>query len=163
LRYAAELAMLPQIGTGEVTDIFVQGINDWDRYGIHTLAVALRIMGSGVRRVIDTGCPRARTVTLDYGRGRRGVIDVRHADNEGEFFGWKFAARLGDNYVGAEIKDSPAFYTNLLWQAVDFLKTGQTRMPIAEAFTAVAIIEAANKSLQGEGVWVEPRPFDGDN
>lgn len=156
LRYAVELeALLPQISANEVSDLFVCGINDWDRYGIHTLAIALRIMGAEVHRVIDTGRIGARTVTLDYGDNRRAVLDVRHASNEGEFFSWRFAAHSGEPYIGAEIKDSPAFYENVLRQVIGFLKTGKSDMPIADAFAGVAIIEAANQSLHAGGVWVD--------
>lgn len=160
LRYANEVeAALPQI-SGEIPAFFVHGYNDWNRYGIHTIAIALRFLGPKIRRVIDTGCENARTVTLDLGDERRAVLDVRHAANETEFFNWKFAARSGDSYVGAAITDVGAFYRNLLNRVLDFCESGVSDMEIEEAFAAVAILEGANKSREKGGVWVETETLD---
>jgi hypothetical protein len=155
LRYAAELKpLLPELDAAEVSDLYVRGMNSLERYGIHTLTIALRIMGADVKRVIDTGTPLARTVTLDYGSGRRAVVDVRHAENEWDFFAWSFVARAGEKYVGATITDHAAIYENLMSEVLAFFKTGKSSMPIEEAVVAVAIIDAANQSLQTGSEWV---------
>lgn len=161
LRYAAELeAVLAELQNAEVADVFVRGLNDLNRYGIHALTMALRIMGTGVKRVIDTVTPLSHTVTLDYGEGRRAIVDVRQAENEWQLFGWSFAARVGNKYISAPITEHAAFYENLLRRVLTFFKTGADEMLIEEAFVAVAIIEAANKSLQAGSEWVELEELD---
>lgn len=155
LWYAKELqALMPKLQSEDISDAFVRGINDWNNYAVHTLAIALRVMGPNVKRVIDTGKTDARTVTLDYGDGKRAVVDVRRAENESEYFGWSFAARQGNAYVGAEITDHGAFYGNLMAQVLQFFRTRQTDMPIEAAVATVAVIEAANASLSRGGEWV---------
>jgi hypothetical protein len=155
LRYAVELdAVLPELAGKTVGEAGARGLSGWDLYGIHTLAMALRLMGAGVRRLIDTGTPMARIVTLDYGEGRRALVEVRQAANEWDVFGWSFAARVDDRYVVGAVKDYDGFYANLMRHAAAFLKTGQSDMPIEEAVIAVAVLEGANRSLAAGGEWV---------
>jgi predicted dehydrogenase len=155
LRYAVELeAALPVMKRENVTDTLVRGLSQWDDYGVHTLAMALRILGHDVRRLIDTGTKTARVVTLDYRDGKRAVVDVRTAVNEWQTLGWSFAARVGDHYVAETIKDFDGFYTNLMRRAASFFKLGRSDMPVEEALMVVAILEGANRSLKTGGEWV---------
>lgn len=155
LRCAVELdAVMPELAAGTVTEVLAHGMGHWNAYGIHTLALALRITGPTVRRVIDTGTPTARTVTLDFGEGRRAVVDVRQAENEWDVLGWTFAARVGDRYVSGAVKDYEGFYAGLMKQAAEFFRTGKSDMPVEEALTAVAVLEAANRSQQDGGAWI---------
>jgi predicted dehydrogenase len=157
LRYAVELeAAMPEISAGTVTEILASGLSTWHLYGVHTLAMALRIMGHEVKRLIDTGTPTARTVTLDYGAGRRAVVDVRRAANEWDVFGWSFAARVGDRYVAAKIADYDGFYANLMRRACAFFQTGESDMPVEEALAVVGVLEGADRSQQTGGAWVTP-------
>src|SRR5204863_4038685 len=104
LRYAVELeAVAKELAQAPVTEAIVRGMGSWDGYGVHTVSMASRIMGTGVKRIIDTGTKTARTVTLDYGNGRRAQVDVRTASNEWHELPWSFAARVGDRYVSAQV------------------------------------------------------------
>src|SRR5436305_2043862 len=94
---------------GPLADEDVKITAAWEYYGVHTIAMALRIMGSNVKRGIDTGTGTARTVTLDFGANRRAVMDVRTAENEWDEFNWRFAFRSGDRYVSADIRDYDGF------------------------------------------------------
>lgn len=156
LRFAEELeTALKVIGPAEpVTELYARGMGAWSGYGIHTLAMALRIMGHGVRRVIDTGTKKARTVTLDYGSDRRAVLDVRTAANEWQEFNWRFAARTGDHYVSADIKDYDGFYSNLMRRASAFFRSGHSEVSVEEALVAVSVLESADRSLAHDGTWV---------
>lgn len=155
LRYAVELeAALPVMKRESVTDTLVRGLSQWDGYGVHTLAMALRILGYDVRRLIDTGTKTARVVTLDYRDGKRAVVDVRTAVNEWQILGWSFAARVGDHYVAETIKDFDGFYANLMRRAASFFKLGKSDMPVEEALMIVAILEGANRSLKAGGEWI---------
>ena len=155
LRYAVELeAVKAEFEGKEIPEAYVRGLANWDNYGVHTIAMALRIMGSNVKRVIDTGTATARTVTLDFGGSRRAVIDVRTAENEWEEFNWRFAFRTGDHYVSADIRDYDGFYTNLMREACQFFKTAHPPITTHEMLTTVAVIESANNSLGSAGEWI---------
>jgi predicted dehydrogenase len=155
LRYAVELeAAMPEIQAGEVSDGFFTGMGKWSGYGVHTLAMALRVMGYDVKRVIDTGTPMGRSVTLDYGDGRRATLDVRHAANEWDHFGWSFAAKVGDKYVGAKIADFDGFYMNLMRRTAAFFRTGQPDMDVEEALWTVRLLRGAEASQELGGEWV---------
>jgi predicted dehydrogenase len=156
LRFATELAPLRQeLGDNPVDEMTARGMGRWEHYGVHTLSLALAIMGHGVRRLIDTGTPTARTVTLDYGEGRRAVVDVRAAVNQGELFGWSVAARgAGDRYHSATITDYSGFYAGLLRAALQFFRTGASEVSVEEMLTTAAVLETAVRSQEQQGVWL---------
>jgi len=154
LRHARELeGALREIGPEPVTEAVARGMGAWQNYGIHTLFLALRLMGHSARRVADIGTPTARAVTLDYGDDRRAQLDVRTAQNEWEMFPWVFAARTGDRYVGGQVTDYGGFYEDQLRAVLQFFRTGTPPAPPEEALTAVAILEGAERSRQADGVW----------
>src|SRR5205085_8186047 len=134
-----------------VTAGHVRGMGVWSGYGVHPRALALRVMGPDVRRIADTGTAMDRTVTLDYGGGRRAVVDVRDAVNGYESLGWTFTAKVGDRYVGAKVADYDGFYTNLMRRTAGFFKTSSVDMPLEEALAVVAILEAADRSQETDG------------
>ncbi len=155
LRYAVELeAKMPEISERQVNEVFVRGMGMWNGYGIHSLSLAIRIMGHKVKRVIDTGTPTARTVTLDFGEERRAVLDVRASSNEWNESGWMFAAKVGERYVSSAVKDYDGFYANLIRRTCRFFKTKDPGIEPEELLAIVAILEAANVSLNTNGEWI---------
>jgi predicted dehydrogenase len=156
LRWAVELeAIRPKLGAAPIADAFARGMGQWSGYGVHTLSIITGIMGHDIRRVIHTGTPQAATVTLDYAGGRRGVVDVRDAANGYDALVWSFAARVGDKYETATVKDFDGFYANLMRRAAGFFKTGTSPMPAEEALKIVAVLEGAEKSRAMGGIWVD--------
>ncbi len=154
LRYAVELeAVIPQIQEPP-TEMYARGLAAWNGYAVHTIAMVLRVMGPSALRLIDTGTPNARTVTLDYGSGRRAQIDVRTAANEWSVFPWQFGIRIGDNYMCATVTDFDGFYANEMKEVVEFFKTGQPQVPAEEGLMIVAILEGAVRSQAAGGEWI---------
>jgi hypothetical protein len=147
-------AALKELDGVKVGEAVARGMGKWEGYGIHTLSIALRLMGHKVQRVIDTGTKTARAVTLDYGDGRRALLDVRTAANEYHEFPWTFGARVGERYVSGQVKDFDGFYANLMRRAAAFFKAGVADMAVEEALTAVAVLESAEKSRAAGGEWI---------
>jgi len=159
LRYAVELlAALPNIEK-PVADVSIRGFGYWMIYGVHTVAMATRLMGPGLKRLIDTGTPTSRIITLDYGHGRKALIECRDGENAPEPFNWRFAAKSGDKYVTGDIADYAGFYQNMIADASDFLLSGKDEMSIVEARDLVMVLEGANLSQERGGVWVGAEEF----
>lgn len=159
LRYAVELEAALQNGGASTREelpreCLVRGFGAWNHYGIHTLSLALRIMGFGVKRIIDTGTATARTVTLDLGDGRRAIIDVRQSADAGQQFPWHFAFRAGDEYRAAPVSDADGFYANLMRQGTAFFTTGKTDLTPGNLVETVTLMEAADASLRAGGEWI---------
>lgn len=156
LRYAVELeAVLP--GSGEVgqADMFARGMGALNHYGIHTLSLVLRGMGFGVKRLIDTGTASTRNITLDYGNGRRAVLNLFDAANAWEHFTWSFALREGDKYHVATLADFDGFYANLMRRTARFFLNGETDLTVENMVETVSILQGANESLAAGGEWIE--------
>lgn len=155
LAFAVELDELkPQI-TSDPTEVWVSGMGEWKNYGLHTLSMALRVMGPGIERLIDTGTDDSRMVTLEYADGRKGFVTVRWSDNLYGDFPWVLGIRLShDKFLQATIKDYDGFYTNLLRRVIEFFKTGQPPFPGELAMELVAVLESADKSKASGNQWV---------
>ena len=156
LAFAVELEeLLPQITTTP-TEVFVSGMGEWKNYGLHTLSMALRIMGPGIKRLIDTGTDSSRMVTLDYGDGRKAFVTVRWSDNMWEIFPWTLGIRLSpEKFLSTTIKDFDGFYSNLMRHVIEFFKTGNGGFPGELAMELVAVLEGADKSQAAGGEWVD--------
>lgn len=153
LRYAVELADL--LPAGQPVDAgFARGFGDWDRYGIHTLAVATRIGGFGVRRVIETGTAADRNLTLDYG-GHRVTVDCRAGSNAAEVLGWSGGFRTGEQWWTTKINDHEAFYRRTFGAYLDFCAGATPDQTLEQAVELVALHAASDQSLAADGARVE--------
>jgi predicted dehydrogenase len=154
LRHAIELDEALAETSGEITVAAARGYGAWSRYGVHTVALALRIMGPGFERLIDTGIGSAPNVTLDYGSDRRASVQVFDGTAPSKTFPWTFAIGFGDRYVGGKVEAYHEFYVNQLRATLDLFEAGETDMAAQEALDTVAVLELATISRQGGGVWV---------
>lgn len=155
LRYAVELeAAMKEFRSDHVSDFAAGGMGKWEGYGIHTLSLALRVMGHGVKRLINTGTKTAAIITLDYGMDRRVALAVRTAQNEYNEFPWTFGGRIGDRHISGTVKDFDGFYAGLMKQSARFFKTGKSDMQVEEALVAVAILEGGTRSCEEGGRWL---------
>lgn len=156
LRFAAEVdaakATLP--AGAAPTEAFARGMGEWSGYGVHTLALALALLGPDVKRMVNTGTANSAVVTLDYGGDRRATVEVRASKNQWEAFPWSFGVRAGDQYATGVVKDFDGFYANLMRQAVKFFQTGESPITTAEMLKVVAVLEGAERSHRS-GTWVD--------
>ncbi|HZO88279.1 MAG TPA: Gfo/Idh/MocA family oxidoreductase [Chthonomonadaceae bacterium] len=154
LRYAEELNELLADAPQPIQAMYSRGMGQWKGYGIHSVSPVVRVMGGGVRRVIDTGVPGDSFVTLDYGDGHRALIEVHACDNGYEVFSWQLGIRVGNSYRITTVKQYEQFYANQMMAVLNFFATSQPDITPQEAISVVAILEGAEKSQAGGGVWV---------
>lgn len=155
LAFAVELEKLLIQITEPPVEVFVTGMGEWKNYGLHTLSMALRVMGLGIKRVIDTGTESSRVVTLDYG-GRKAFAVVRWSSDMWQLFPWTLGIRLShDKYLFTIVQDYDGFYENLMRRVIEFFQTGIPPFPSELAMELVAVLEGADQSLAAGGSWVD--------
>ena len=118
LRHAVELdAALDSLPSGRsscgvppVDEAFFTGYGAWERYGVHTVAMALRAMGGGVERLQSTGTDRIANVALEWHDGRRAALVVAEGEGASAAFPWRFALRRNGAFVHGEVTDFDGFY-----------------------------------------------------
>lgn len=154
LRFAVELDELQKGAPGPYESVFTRGMGKWNGYSVHTIAMALRLFGTNITRLIDTGTQGIRTVTLDDGN-RRCTIEVREAENQHEASPWQAGVLVGDKYEVTTVKRFPEFYENMLRAALEFFRTGKSPVSNQEMIMSVAVEDAADLSLSKGGVWVD--------
>lgn len=149
LRHAAELE---DVLGDPVDEAFFSGYGTWDRYGVHTVSMAMRVFGGGVRRFSRTGTTKMPTVTLEWKDGRRAVLVVAEAKNGGEAFPWHFALRRGDSYVHGTVRQFEEFYRRQLEAVLADFEAGAS-MDGDEMIDTVKILERVPQAE--EGVWTD--------
>jgi hypothetical protein len=154
LRFASELDALEDREPPPYDAVFARGLGKWHGYSVHTITMAMRLFGSKVLRVIDTGSDEARSVTLDDGH-RRCNIDVRVSENQSASTPWQVGCLVSGKYETATITRFDQFYTNLMQEVVEFFRTGTSPISMDEMIMTVAIEKAADLSLAEGGHWVE--------
>ncbi len=147
LRHAAELE---EVLDGPVEEGFFSGYGAWERYGVHTVAMALRAMGGGVRRLVNVGTAAMPTVVLEWGDGRRATLVVAEGQGANAAFPWRFALRRSGSYVHGTVTRFDEFY-RLQCEAI--LKDFETRAshPWDEMLDTVKILE----TVPAAQVWTE--------
>ncbi|MCX7919914.1 MAG: Gfo/Idh/MocA family oxidoreductase [bacterium] len=154
LAFSVELEQHLPIFKEGITEVFVRGFGKWEGYGVHTIAMAMRILGGQFQRLIDTGTALSHFVTLDYGSGKRATVEVREAENQHDACPWQFGFRVGKKFVCGTIKNYDGFYLNLMKYVVAFFKGAEPEYSIDAALGTVAVLELAVRSQQHGGVWV---------
>ncbi len=155
LSFAKELALAAELrANGPIHDVLTCGMGSWRGYGIHTLSLALALMGANPQRLIDTGTEGARTLTMDYRDGRRAVVDVRTCANEYELAPWRFIARADSRAVATVVTDYSGFYIRLIQHVVEFFRVGVAPFTLNDSLMAVKILKGANDSLAQGGTWI---------
>lgn len=139
LRHAVELEdVLPE----GVEEGFFTGYGTWERYGVHTVAMALRAMGGGVERLINVGTATMPTVALEWADGRRATLVVAGGESANAAFPWRFALRKDGAYVHGTVTKFAEFYERQLEAVLsDFERRASHAAD--EMLDTVKILEAA--------------------
>lgn len=114
LRHAVELEEALASGRGEIFEAFFTGYGSWERYGVHTVAMALRTMGGGVTRLANMGTDAMATVSLEWKDGRRAALVVAEGKEASAAFPWRFSLRCDDTYAHGQVTRFEAFYERQL-------------------------------------------------
>lgn len=124
---------------------------DLSWYGIHPVELLYSVMGPGCVRVQRTYTPGADVITGQWADGRLGVVRTIRDGKRG----------YGAVAFGAdEVKTSThagAAYASMLRDVVQFFETGEPPVSNAETLEIFRFLDAALRSKQQSGAWVEMR------
>jgi hypothetical protein len=156
LRFSVELEeMLAATGDAKLDGVFSRGFGKWRGYSVHSVAPALRMLGSPIKRVIETGKGMVHLVTMETEDGRRALVDLRQSENQMDATPWQVGYLQGDKYKVATITKFDEFYASLMQRVVEFFGTGKSPVSVQEMLDTVAVEVAADSSSRQGGVWVE--------
>ena len=111
-------------------------------YGVHAFEMLVRVMGKGGTKVFTTKTSSGVVVTIEYPEKRRGVVEL--TENA-----WVYGGDLRTNdKAEAFVVDGSVLYTNLCKEIANFLKTGNSPVPLEETMEVMALLEAAEKSFK---------------
>ena len=115
-------------------------------YGVHTFEMLEKIMGTGAIAVTSVPDRCGVVCTVAYGDGRRGVVEL----TKGNFSYGGVLRKDGDakmfTYVGGK-----HLYHNLVADIGSFFSGKSEGVPLKESFEIMAMLEAAELSVQQGG------------
>lgn len=155
LRFALEAEELDKQLKGEPTGIFARGYGKFPIYAVHTIALAMRYFGGGLKRVIDTGGDAVHFITVQSDKGKA-TLEVRDSKSGAKAHPWQVGFIDGDgNYQIATITNNDGFYENLMRNALEFFKTGKSPVSVEEQIAAVQVQYYADQSVANGNQWVD--------
>jgi len=110
LSHAAELEDALASMDGPVEEGVFSGYGDWGRYGVHTVAMALRAIDSKVAKVESWSTSHVKQVALTFEDGRKAALRVVAGKNASQAFPWQFALRRGEEYTHGTVSQFDEFY-----------------------------------------------------
>lgn len=111
-------------------------------YGVHAFEMLERAMGTGASKVTAVKDTKGTVVTVEYGDGRRGVVELTEGDYR--YGGVLFSK---DRIAPYQVEMSNA-YSGLLKQVVAFLTEGAQPVPVADSLEIMKLLDAAERSYQ---------------
>lgn len=154
LRFAVEMEELVKKAPGPYATVMARGFGKWHGYACHTVTPALRLFGTGAKRLVDTGRGGVRMVTLDDGE-RRCTIEMREAENQDAITPWQFGVLVGNQYEFVTVTQYHEFYVNEMRETIQFFKTGKSPISTREMLMTVAIENLSDESIRCGGKWLD--------
>ena len=157
LRFSPDLEKaLPEMKN--VLTCTVNGYGPMWVYGIHTISMGMRIMGSGLTRVINTGTEQEGVITAEFGN-RKMFAHIVMSENSYKIFPWSFSAfcaseQASCGFICVAGTATGGFFENLIRSVGSFFASGTQQVTDDEMLDTVAVLELAEASRKAGGVWL---------
>lgn len=138
LRHSAELEEALK-GAGPIDEGIFSGYGDWSRYGVHTVAMALRVIQSPVTKIESWTTAHVKNVQLGFENGRQASLSVVSGKNASAAFPWRFALREGDEYRHGSVARFDEFYRRQIAFTLQSFESGES-MTSSEMLDTVRIL-----------------------
>lgn len=149
LRYAGESEEIranpAELGCIELA--VATGPNELFYYGIHALELAHSILGGGFATVQNIGDDNQDVVKISYADGR--ILLLLISRTAGLAFEITLYGPQGRQHIA--VKDSAAYYSNLLHQVVKMVRDNAAPSLIQEEVEIIRVLEAGKESLRNGG------------
>lgn len=114
-------------------------------YGVHGMEMLHTLMGPGAKSVRAAPVESGLVVTVDFGGGRRGVVELNHGL-------YQYGGRLhGDKVVKSFAHEGEHLYSYLLKEIGAWLAGGPLPVPLSHSQEVLALLAASEKSAARDG------------
>jgi predicted dehydrogenase len=157
LRFAAEVTELPrqQLGAIHAIDAFGPGelnpsMEGLFFYGVHLVEMVDAIWGPGVARASSITMPDRDLLDLEYHDGRYARLRMERRGC------YDFGATVhGEKKVHQFRVDFADVYNRLIRGMTRFFEGAEAPTTLRDLVENVAVMEAGNRSMKADGVWIE--------
>ena len=156
LRFAVELESVVRDIKSAPSAMYARGPGAWPGYACHTIAPVLRVLGSDIEKMINTGSPDVDVISLVYADGRSGLLELRYGDNIQQDFPWEFGIQSSGKLLHFKVVDGKGFFANLVRHVAHWFCTGESNITVDEMLQMVWILENGRTSLDAGRVWLTP-------
>lgn len=148
LRYDSKVdEAVKTIGSEQVKFMSLRGPGSWDNYSIHQVEPLSKIMGTGAKRIMQCGNADNKLVVMDYGDGRRAVI------NQMPNCPFQFDVQYGTDGI-VVVNSMEDFFPRFIEAMCAFFETGKSSAPLEETLEVAAILEGGTEALKHPDEWV---------
>jgi hypothetical protein len=148
LRFGSNLhnAVNGPMAKEKVRFVTTLGSGVFHNYAIHQVEMVVATIGIGAKRVLQFGNDQAKAMAIDYGDGRRGVINLLPEQD------FELRAVLGDGkYVC--ITDMADIFDRFVDAMLAFFESGKSVIPVEQTLEIAALIEAGEAALKTPDLW----------
>lgn len=150
LRFSKELRGFPNDKVNRDTLEYVTtiGPGQFSNYGVHQLEMIVSLLGPDVERIKCQDIDNARVFTLEFtGSRKASMVQMANAP-----FQVLMQLNDGDDEF---INECSTFFEGLVHEMLNFFETEKVAIPKEETFAIMALLEAGNKALKQNYVWVD--------
>ena len=148
LRYGDELIELQQKNIGPVFVSTCGGGGNFPEYAIHQIEMIVSLLGTGAKELQVCGDDKRLTVAMRYDDGRLANM------NYSAFWGFNLNAAAEGEAV-AQLNTMSNIFPNLLQKILEFYKSGENPIPVAETIEIASILDAVVKGMGSYGSWIK--------
>lgn len=150
LRFGSDLQnALSETTKGETTHFAAtRGGGRFEVYAIHQLEMIVMSLGTGAKRVLQSGNERSHVMTIDYADGRRGLINLTPKQP------FQISMQYGDD-KGLCVSEMKDFFPRFIDGMLAFFESKDAPIRKEETLEIAALIEAGTRGLEAPDRWVD--------
>jgi predicted dehydrogenase len=150
LRFAAELEASRDAfrALGELSSVVSVGPGEWFYYGVHAVEQLFTVAGGDVEWVQRFSFADRDVAVLSYANGGPTAVVQTLRDAA---YAFHVTAYGKEGLHAAQVKDSTAYYTNLVRAAVEMARTRVAPIAAAETLNLLAVLQAGVTSADRGG------------
>lgn len=138
---------IKQIGDQKPRFMSARGPGVFEIYAIHQVEPIATIIGTGARRLMQCGSGDNKLMVIDYGDGRRAVM------NQIPSHPFQFSVQYGETET-LVVNEMSDFFPRFIEAMLGFFDTGVSPVPSEQTLAIAAILEAGTAALKCPDEWV---------